>query len=180
MPRFHLVESCARRRDKDLMATYAAITGEASTPVTELPKVNATLNSWKEIAVFLGRGVRTVQRWESELGLPVHRIRQTDHSPVFAFESELRMWLEHRRKAGVRKMPSPNADAPPSPRTEPADVLHRSHHLTERMRELLEEQSKATKQLMQNLETTVAMLNRRAKIRRLERPATEGGTSFSD
>lgn len=32
------------------------------------------LNSWKEIATFLGRGVRTVQRWERELQLPVHRI----------------------------------------------------------------------------------------------------------
>jgi len=29
------------------------------------------LNSWKEIAAYVGRGVRTVQRWERELGFPV-------------------------------------------------------------------------------------------------------------
>jgi hypothetical protein len=28
------------------------------------------LNSWKEIAAYLNRGIRTVQRWEAELGMP--------------------------------------------------------------------------------------------------------------
>jgi hypothetical protein len=32
------------------------------------------LNSWKEIASYMGRGVRTVQRYERELHLPVGRI----------------------------------------------------------------------------------------------------------
>ena len=31
------------------------------------------LDSWKEIAAYLNRGVRTVRRWEEEEGLPVHR-----------------------------------------------------------------------------------------------------------
>jgi hypothetical protein len=31
------------------------------------------LSSWKEIARHFGKGVRTVQRWERELGLPIHR-----------------------------------------------------------------------------------------------------------
>ena len=31
------------------------------------------LDSWKEIATFLNRGVRTVQRWEATEGLPVRR-----------------------------------------------------------------------------------------------------------
>ena len=52
-----------------------------------------TLNSWKEIAVYLGRGVRTTQRWEQELRLPIHRIRPTRHSPVFAYISELDEWI---------------------------------------------------------------------------------------
>ena len=29
------------------------------------------LNGWKEIANYLGKGVRTVQRYEREFGLPV-------------------------------------------------------------------------------------------------------------
>src|SRR5258707_584518 len=31
------------------------------------------LDSWKAIATYLGREVRTVQRWESREHLPVHR-----------------------------------------------------------------------------------------------------------
>ncbi len=54
------------------------------------------LNSWKEIANYLGRGVRTVQRWEAQLGLPVHRPAGKDHSAVLAFSSELDQWLDSR------------------------------------------------------------------------------------
>src|SRR3954464_3763144 len=54
------------------------------------------LNSWKEIASYLGRGVRTVQRWEAQLGLPVHRPAGKDHSAVVAFSSELDQWLDSR------------------------------------------------------------------------------------
>lgn len=54
------------------------------------------LNSWKEIASYLGRGVRTVQRWEVQLGLPVHRPAGKDHSAVLAFSSELDEWLDSR------------------------------------------------------------------------------------
>ena len=43
------------------------------------------LNGWKEIAGFLGKGVRTVQRWERELGLPVHRLGREGGEIVFAF-----------------------------------------------------------------------------------------------
>jgi hypothetical protein len=31
------------------------------------------LDSWKEIAAYLGRDVTTVQRWEKREGMPVHR-----------------------------------------------------------------------------------------------------------
>lgn len=51
------------------------------------------LNSWKEIASFLDRGVRTVQRWERDLRLPVHRIGAGKRSPVFASVHELKFWI---------------------------------------------------------------------------------------
>jgi hypothetical protein len=35
--------------------------------VSAAPETKQVLNSWKEIAHHLGRGVRTVQRWEQEL-----------------------------------------------------------------------------------------------------------------
>src|SRR4051812_8092153 len=50
-------------------------------------------SSWKEIAAFLGRGVRTVQRWEATLGLPVRRPNGYGSNVVVATESELRHWL---------------------------------------------------------------------------------------
>lgn len=52
------------------------------------------LNSWKEIANYLGRGVRTVQRWERDLGLPIHRPKGKDRSAVLAFPEELNAWLQ--------------------------------------------------------------------------------------
>lgn len=54
------------------------------------------LNSWKEIAAYVGRGVRTVQRWEAQLELPVHRPAGKDHGAVLAFSPELDEWLNSR------------------------------------------------------------------------------------
>lgn len=51
------------------------------------------LNSWKEIATYLGRGVRTVQRWEAELHLPVRRPRNKEKSAVIALRADLDRWL---------------------------------------------------------------------------------------
>jgi len=53
----------------------------------------ARLNGWKEIANYLGKGVRTVQRWEKELGLPVHRIHTAAGEIVYAYASEIHRWL---------------------------------------------------------------------------------------
>lgn len=51
------------------------------------------LNSWKEIAFYLHRGVRTVERWERDLHLPVRRPRNKTRSAVVAFRSDLDEWL---------------------------------------------------------------------------------------
>lgn len=61
--------------------------------VRPVPLHSGVLNSWKEIATYLGRGVRTVQRWEAELQLPVHRPRGKNRSAVMAFRAELNDWL---------------------------------------------------------------------------------------
>ena len=58
-----------------------------------IPIHSGVLNSWKEIATYLGRGVRTVQRWEAELQLPIHRPRGKNRSAVLAFRAELNEWL---------------------------------------------------------------------------------------
>ncbi len=54
------------------------------------------LNSWKEIASYLGRQVRTVQRWEKEEGLPVHRLPHKKQGSVYAYKAELDGWRARR------------------------------------------------------------------------------------
>lgn len=51
------------------------------------------LTSWKEIANYLGKGVRTVQRWEVTLGLPVRRPDKSAYGIVQATREELDAWL---------------------------------------------------------------------------------------
>ena len=53
------------------------------------------LDSWKEIAVYLRRDVRTVQRWEKHEGLPVHRHLHQRANSVYARKSELDEWWSH-------------------------------------------------------------------------------------
>jgi TolB-like protein len=50
------------------------------------------LDSWKAIAQFLDRDIRSVQRWEHERGLPVYRL-PGQKGAVFAFEGELEGWM---------------------------------------------------------------------------------------
>ena len=54
------------------------------------------LDSWKEIARYLKRGARTVQRWEREEGLPVHRLRHDKLGSVYAYPEELDAWWSAR------------------------------------------------------------------------------------
>ena len=58
--------------------------------------MSTALGSWKEIAQFLGKGVRTVQRWEREMRLPVHRPRGKARGVVIAFPDELQRWATNR------------------------------------------------------------------------------------
>lgn len=59
---------------------------------TTMP-AEALLNSWKEIAVYMGRSERTVQRWEKRFGLPVRRPAGRSRSAVIALPSEIQAWF---------------------------------------------------------------------------------------
>jgi phage terminase Nu1 subunit (DNA packaging protein) len=73
----------------------AGFSGQATGVAREQDALNGNdiLNSWKEIAGYLGRGLRTAQRWERELGLPVRRPRGRSRTAVFALRKELDSWL---------------------------------------------------------------------------------------
>jgi hypothetical protein len=51
------------------------------------------LSGWKEIASYLDKGVRTVQRYERELGLPVRRPAGKPTGSVVATRAELDAWI---------------------------------------------------------------------------------------
>ena len=73
------------------------------------------LDGWKDIASYLGRSPRSVQRWERDLGLPVHRIPTPDGGTiVYALRSEVDAWRS-RRGEGVRTALAPGAPAPSPP-----------------------------------------------------------------
>lgn len=63
------------------------------------------LDSWKEIAAYLDRGVRTVQRWERTEGLPVRRHQHDKRGTVFALPSEIDEWQRRREAAGQPARP---------------------------------------------------------------------------
>jgi len=54
----------------------------------------ARLRSWQEIAAYAGVSVATVQRWERDESLPVHRHLHRKLATVYAFPGEIDAWLK--------------------------------------------------------------------------------------
>jgi hypothetical protein len=70
------------------------------------------LTSWKEIAEYAGKSVRTVQRWEVQFGLPVRRPDRAGRrkSSVLIYRNDLDAWVllvsrlrKHRDERLLRK-----------------------------------------------------------------------------
>jgi serine phosphatase RsbU (regulator of sigma subunit) len=76
-----------------------------TTPVSAV-SARSHLDSWKEIAVYLNRTTRTVQRWERSERLPVHRHRHQKNNSVCAFREEIDAWLAYRRNLPRRLSPN--------------------------------------------------------------------------
>jgi TolB-like protein len=71
------------------------------------------LESWKEIAAYLGRDVTTVRRWEKGEGLPVHRHLHHKLGSVYAYTTELDAWRSNRAPAPATDAPDTRADSEP-------------------------------------------------------------------
>lgn len=91
-------------------------------PENSLDPPRKVLHSWKEIAAHLGRGVRTVQRWEQTEGLPVHRHEHSERASVYAYGDELDAWWQARKGTLAAASSADETDAPLSaaPVAEPA------------------------------------------------------------
>jgi Tol biopolymer transport system component len=76
------------------------------------PPSEGRLESWKEIASYLNRDVRTVQRWERSKHLPIRRLPGGDVSRVYALKSELDAWWGSR---GIHILSEPEGPPPALP-----------------------------------------------------------------
>jgi len=114
----------------------------------ETPKF---LSGWKEIANYLGKGVRTVQRYEREMGLPVRRPAGRERAAVVATRAELDAWIAaspYRNKFYLPRL-APNHQAV-------ADGIKRGMQEMERLREqmfsLREDVSRTVVMLRESIE----------------------------
>jgi Tol biopolymer transport system component len=76
----------------------AAMTGKSFESIENAarPEQERRLDSWKEIAAYLQRDVKTAHRWEKYEGLPVYRHHHLSRSSVYAYASELEAWRTGR------------------------------------------------------------------------------------
>jgi hypothetical protein len=96
-------QGCSRF-DTEILSTLAGCNVEPGPPL-DLKKTGNRLDSWKEIAVYLDREVRTVQRWEKREHLPVHRHLHRKMGSIFAFKHEIDSWRRSRSLSPVPYAP---------------------------------------------------------------------------
>ena len=106
-------------------------TPSAPGQLTELPPKEPRLESWGEIAAYLRRDIRTVQRWERLHHLPVHRLKIGKQGQVYAYRSELDTWFRDRQ---------PNADEISSNGDTPLDNSTDSDALSKDKRSLIQKE----------------------------------------
>lgn len=74
----------------DVIRSVVALDGKKS----DINHGSRLLRSWKQISTYMTLGVRTVQRYETKMGLPIHRPRVGGRYAVWAFSEELDAWLK--------------------------------------------------------------------------------------
>jgi tetratricopeptide (TPR) repeat protein len=80
------------------------------------------LDGWKSIAGYLDRDIRTVQRWELNEQLPVHRLEHRQRGSAYAFTGELDEWMA-KRDHGLDEGDGPDASRPRKSRVRRAASL---------------------------------------------------------
>jgi len=124
------------------------------------------LHSWKEIANYTRRGVRTIQRYEAELGFPIHRPARKSRSAVLGFSDEIDAWL---RKAptsaaenGANALPKLTEQQIKSQRQYLAIAANarRNHESAKAAYEACERQEKRVQNMIEKVKTAQAARRR--------------------
>lgn len=121
------------------------------------PAQSELLTSWKEIANYLGKGVRTVQRWEQQFGLPVRRPNEKAKGIVHATRGELDHWLSgHWSQRHVDEVRASHSEAP-LPEAMQA-TIRRSVELRDTNRRLMDEFARSLNIVFQECQTLAQCL----------------------
>jgi hypothetical protein len=127
------------------------------------------LNSWKEVAAYLGRGVRTVQRWEHDLALPVRRPRGKERSAVIALKPVLDRWL-HEVPQGLLENHKPDPLRHKNLQLATEQLLKHTH-------EILEQSTKIQQMVRGTMALTIQLKARQAERLRRQ-PERSGAQHF--
>jgi hypothetical protein len=118
----------------------------------EIPKF---LTGWKEIANYLGKGVRTVQRYEREMGLPVRRPAKKSRAAVVATKAELDAWVAASPFRDTFSLPRPMAEQAPLA----ADITRGAHEMRRLSRQMAELRNEVTRTVSLLKETMLIVQN---------------------
>ena len=91
------IEVIANDEFQPLGQTESILPAGQTKPAVIAAAETNVFSSWKEVAAYLAKGVRTVQRWEREYGLPVRRAAHSGRkAAVLARRREIDAWLDSR------------------------------------------------------------------------------------
>ena len=140
---------------------------------------SVVLSSWKEIAAYLGRGVRTVQRYERDLALPVHRPRGNRRA-VLALADEIDVWLRSAPKSEFERGSKPrelgngtNLQAT-ALLTTVRQTIGQGAELRDRCNSLRAAHHEVVTTLLSNLTGLVDGVNKRSRVGLAKRRGTRG------
>lgn len=128
--------------------------GSCRMSMSTASQTTSSFTSWKEIATYLGKGVRTAQRWERELGLPVLRPNGKPSGVVSASPAELDSWRARHWSRGENRSPGRNGKGGlslvPNERVTVAwENIRASRELRSRSQQLVQQLAQSTQNLTQ-------------------------------
>lgn len=109
------------------------------------------LSGWKNIARYLDKGVRTVQRYERDFGLPVRRPAGRPRGSVVATKAEIDAWVKASPIRETYQLPSRSGDTSNAPIAEIKRGMAEMTRLREQMTQLRGELKDSVRLLQDSL-----------------------------
>jgi hypothetical protein len=141
---------------------------------------STVLSSWKDIARYLGKGVRTVQRWERHLGLPVRRPNGAlQKSAVVLYRGDVDAWLATRFSArALKKNEAQTTQSSRSARTTLREGIRTARELRMANQELTEQITHSIRMLTERCELLTVQSLQDFSLREYARPAESLATEL--